>query len=549
MEFNLATIYESLARAIPDSTALVCGERRLTYRDLDLRANRLADSWRRRGLGEGSHIGLLLYNSAEFIEAMLAALKLRAAPINVNYRYVAEELGYLFDNADLDALVYQRNLADRVRAALPRRPAMRELLWVAAGEVGEEDAAAIGEDFEAAMAAGAAEVEWGPRSGDDRYLIYTGGTTGMPRGVIWRQEDLFYAGLQGGAPGGEPYQRASEVAENVSPEGGMNMHPAPPLIHGASQFASWISFCTGGKVALVPGRSFDAARTCAILEEEAISVMQIVGDAMALPIVEDLERQPRALPGIVCVTSAGAILSGEIRRRLERCLPDTMIMNNFGASETGHQGTAFYETPESKPRWIMDERTTVLGPDDHPIEAGSGVVGRLARSGRLPQGYYKDPEKTARTFVTLHGTRYVLAGDLATIDAEGSIQFLGRGAMCVNTGGEKVFPEEVEEALKDHPDVADAVVVGVPDPRWGERVEALVRPREGAPLAVEALEAWCRGRVAGYKVPRRFHVLVHIERHPSGKPDYRWAKDVAVAAADAALSDVTTLDVTASEGA
>lgn len=525
METNLATIYESLARAIPDSTAVVCGDRRLTYRELDQRANRLASWWRAQGIGPDDHIGLLLYNSAEFLEAMLAALKLRAVPINVNYRYVAHELEYLFDNADLVGLVYQGELAPEVRPALARSPRVRTLLWL-----GEGDGPTPGTPFEAAMAAGSPEVEWGARSGTDRFVIYTGGTTGMPRGVEWHQQDLFYAALQGGAPGGDPYERAEQVAENVSPDGGMNMHPAPPLIHGASQFASWIAFCTGGKVVLVPGKSFRAEETARVLEEEDITVMQIVGDAMALPIVDELEARPRRLDMLGCITSAGAILSGEIRRRLERLVPDTMIMNNFGASETGHQGTAFYDEPDAKPKWFMDDRTLVLDDEGHPVVPGSGVVGRLARKGWIPQGYYKDAAKTAATFPTIHGVRYVLPGDQATVDADGNIVFLGRGAMCINTGGEKVYPEEVEEALKDHPDVQDAVVVGVPDPRWGERVVALVEPRAGVTADPAALEAWCRTKVAGYKVPRRLLLLDKIERHPSGKPDYRWAKEAAVAA-------------------
>lgn len=524
--FNLATLFESLASVIPESTALVCGSRRLTYRELDARATRLASAWRALGVGRGSHIGLYLYNNTEFVEAMIAAFKLRAVPININYRYVAGELTYLLDNADIELLVYQRELGTRVSVARSGAPGLKHLVHV-------EDQSGVeagGWEFEALLAAGDPDATFGLRSGDDRYILYTGGTTGMPRGVEWRHEDVFYAALQGGAPGGDPYDRPEQVAENVFPDGGMNMHPAPPLIHGASQFAAWIAFFTGGKVALVPGKSFDPMASARLIQEESITVLQLVGDAMARPLAEAMDLVRPDVSSMMCLTSAGAILSREVRLHLERLLPDAMVMNNFGASETGHQGSALYEAPDAKPRWMLDATTAVLDDNGAPVLPGSGVTGRLARSGRIPQGYYKDPEKTARTFLTIAGVRWVVPGDLATVDAEGGIVILGRGAVCINSGGEKVFPEEVEEALKGHPSVYDAVVVGVPDARWGERVEALVQIRAGHDAPDDVLDAWARTRVAAYKAPRRYHRLVQIERHPSGKPDYRWALEHARAA-------------------
>lgn len=520
--FNLATLFESIAAAVPQSTALVCGSTRRTYAELDARANRLASSWQAAGIGAGDHVGLYLYNSAEFIEAMIAAFKLRAVPININYRYVAAELSYLLDNADIKALVYQADLAPRVAEALALMPRV-EALYAVGGPV--EDGRTV--PFETAMQAGNPEARFGPRSGRDTYIIYTGGTTGMPRGVVWHHEDLFYAGLQGGAPGGDPYERPEQVAENVFPEGGMNMHPAAPLIHGASQFASWISFFTGGKVCLVPGRSFDARASAHLIQDECITVLQLVGDAMARPLAEAMEEIRPDVSSMMCLTSAGAILSKNVRVQLEQLLPDAMVMNNFGASETGHQGSAMYDDADAKPKWALDQYTTVL--DDHGavVQAGSGLTGRLARSGRIPQGYYKDPVKTAATFLEINGTRWVVPGDMATIDETGAIVILGRGAVLINTGGEKVFPEEVEEALKGHPAVYDAVVVGVHDARWGERVEALIQLRPDAQASDEALDAWTRARVAGYKVPRGYHRIAQIERHPSGKPDYRWAQELA----------------------
>jgi acyl-CoA synthetase (AMP-forming)/AMP-acid ligase II len=520
MHFNIADLFESLADAIPDREAVISGERRLTYAALDERANRLAHHLAAQGIGAGDHVGLYLYNGSEFLEAMLAAFKLRAVPININYRYVEDELRYLCLNADLRAMLFEEELAARVDAVAPHLPGLRTRLSTA--------------DYELALRASSPRRGFPARSGDDLYVIYTGGTTGLPRGVMWRQEDVFFAGLQGGNPGGPPVSAPEELALLARDEGrALSILPAAPFIHGAAQWAAFIALFTGGKAVLVPGSSFQPAEVWRLVERERVSTVTLVGDAMARPLAEALERTPADTSSLMVLSSAGAILSASVKEKLQSLLPGTMVLNAFGASETGHQGTALPAGDEATPRasFLMDESSAVLDESLRPVAPGSGLVGRLARRGRLPIGYYNDPEKTRATFVQVGGERWVLPGDFATVEADGRITVLGRGAVCINTGGEKVYPEEVEEVLKAHPWVMDAVVVGVPDERWGERVVAVVQPRPGRAVTLEELDHHCRPRIAGYKIPRLLRVVEKVARHPSGKPDYRWAKAVARGAA------------------
>ncbi len=528
--YNLADIYEALTDALPGKIAAVYGQERLTFAELDARANRLAHHWAAAGVGEGDHVGLLLYNCLEFLEGMLAALKLRAVPINVNYRYVAPELAYLFDNADMAGLVYEGELEAEVAAALRLRP-VRHLLRVR----GEGESAAGALDYEPALADRPAHRQGFPdRSSEDLFIVYTGGTTGMPRGVMWRHDDLLFAAFQGGNPGGEPVSSPAEIVEiavsNVEVEGEMAILPAPPLIHGNASFSSWISWLTGGKVCLIPGRSFDPVACCEMIGAEGVSVVSIVGDAMGRPLADALAEREYDVETLLVVQSAGAVLSGSVRHKLQSLLPDVMIMNNFGSSESGHQGSAFYDEDEgedARPQWFMKDNVVVIDEHFSRITPGSGAVGRLARTGPLPLGYYKDPEKTAATFVEFEGRRWVIPGDMATVEEDGTVTFLGRGSVCINSGGEKVYPEEVEEALKAHPSIFDALVVGLADERWGQRVEAVISLREGHALTEDEVRAFCRQRLAGYKVPRRVHRVPEVVRHPSGKPDYKWAREVA----------------------
>ena len=524
MEYNIADLLECVVDTVPERVALVCGDRRLTYAEFEARANRLAHAFAASGVKAGDHVGLHLYNSAEFVEASFALLKLRAVPININYRYVSDELAYLFDNADLVGLVFQREFAPLIGPALDGLDKLTTFVYVEDQSGADLGAMPSATEFERFAAEGSPERDFEARSPDDVYIVYTGGTTGMPRGVMWRHEDLFFAGLQGGRAGAEDIESPEELAEAITEGAPLNIHPAAPLIHGAAQFATWIAMFSGGKAALVPGRSFNPKLTCALIGAEEINVINLVGDAMVLPLAEELERGDYDVSTLVALSSAGAILSASVRDRLQAQIPDAMILNNYGASETGHQGTALSGVP-GRPRFFMHS-ASVLDDDFKPVEPGSGVVGKLARTGHIPLGYYKDPEKTARTFPVVDGTRWVIPGDMALLEEDGTITLLGRGSICINTGGEKVYPEEVEEAFKAHDAVQDAIVVGIPDDRWGERVTALVLL--GGEATTDELEAHCRTKVAGYKVPREIHIVESLNRQPSGKPDYRWAKKVSM---------------------
>ena len=523
MEFNLADIFESVADAVPDREALVFGDRRLTYAELERRANRLAHHFLDVGVKPGDHIGLQLYNCTEYVEAMIACFKVRAVPVNVNYRYVEDELVYLFNDADLVAVLVDPEFSSRIDGIRSRTPLLRHVITVGDGPRPE---GAV--DYDEALAAADDGRGFEPRSADDLYVIYTGGTTGMPKGVMWRQEDLFFAGMGGADPVGTPVSTPEEVAERLATRGVINMFPVAPLMHGAAQLATWIGFLQGAKVMLV--RKFEPVDVIDTASREKANSMSIVGDAMARPLAEALEgpRSGADLSSLFAISSAGAILSQSVRDKLQGLLPKVMLLDNFGASETGFQGTAAAgSSPDKGLRFSVNQRTAVLDENLKEIAAGSGVIGRVAQRGHVPLGYYKDEKKTADSFVTIDGERWVLLGDMATVDADGSIAVLGRGAVCINTGGEKVYPEEVEAVLKAHPAVYDAVVAGVPDERFGQRVAAVVQLRPDSTADESELIAHARAHVAGYKAPKSVVVVPEIRRSPSGKADYPWAAKVA----------------------
>jgi acyl-CoA synthetase (AMP-forming)/AMP-acid ligase II len=420
--------------------------------------------------------------------------------------------------------VHDTEFTPRVEAVRERTPALKHLVTVGSGET---SAGSI--DYDDALAAQSDERDFGPRSPDDLYIIYTGGTTGMPKGVMWRQEDLFFAGMGGADPTGTPVSTPEEVAERVPARGVLHYFPVAPLMHGAAQLATWIGFLQGSKVILV--RKFDVADVVRTAVREKANTMSIVGDAMARPLAEALEGEFAGadLSTLYALSSAGAILSRAVREKLQALLPKTMLLDNFGASETGFQGTGTAgSSPDKGLRFSVNQRTAVLDADLKAVEPGSGTVGRVAQRGHVPLGYYKDEVKTKESFVTLDGERWVLLGDMATIEEDGSIAVLGRGSVCINSGGEKVYPEEVEAVLKAHPAVYDAVVTGVPDERYGQRVAALVQLRAevDAPSDSDIIEH-ARRHVAGYKAPRLVVVVPEIRRSPSGKADYPWAAKIA----------------------
>ncbi|MBQ1113108.1 acyl-CoA synthetase [Streptomyces anulatus] len=537
MEYNLADLFESVVDAVPDREALLYvdhpgtgAERRLTYAELDAAANRIAHHLIDAGIRPGEHLGLHLYNGVEYLQTVLGALKARIVPVNVNYRYVEEELVYLYRDADLAALVFDGEFDERVAAAAPQAPGLRHLVRVGPAPAAPPAVPVV--PFTDAERSGGSGRGFAPRSADDQFIIYTGGTTGMPKGVMWRQEDLFFSGLGGGAPTGEPVKAPQELAERVAAGGdGITFFPTPPLMHGTSTLTAFIGFNFGQRV--VVHRKFVPAEVLRTIEKEKVTSVSLVGDAMLRPLIDCLNGPLRGTDcsSLFSVSSSGAIMSDSVRAEFQALVPTVMLLNNFGSSESGFNGTATADSgPERGFRVQVNARTAVVDPVTYePVTPGE--PGRIAQHGHVPLGYYNDPVKTADTFFRRGEERWVLLGDMATVDADGIVTVLGRGSQCINTGGEKVYPEEVEQALKSHPDVYDALVAGVPDERWGNRVAAVVQLRENTEaLTLEAVQTHCRTRLAGYKIPRALVLADRIQRSPSGKADYRWAKAVAAGA-------------------
>ncbi|WP_405673432.1 acyl-CoA synthetase [Streptomyces sp. NBC_01530] len=538
MEYNLADLFESVVDVVPEREALVYvdhpgtgAERRLTYAELDAGANRIGHHLIEAGIRPGEHLGLHLYNGIEYLQTVFGCLKARIVPVNVNYRYVEDELVYLYRDADLVALVFDAEFEGRVAAALPQCPRLRHLVRVGGGgESGGGGTDAV--PFAEAEAGGSPDRGFPARSGDDQFIIYTGGTTGMPKGVMWRQEDLFFSGLGGGAPTGEPVKRPQELAERVAAGGsGITFFPTPPLMHGTSTLTSFIGFNFGQRVVI--HRKFVPEEVLRTVEKEKVTSMSLVGDAMLRPLIDALSGPMKGTDcsSVFSVSSSGAVMSQTVRRQFQELLPNVMLLNNYGSSESGFNGTATADSGAGQSfRIRVNSRTQVVDPATGATVA-VGQVGRVAQCGHVPLGYYNDPKKTSETFFEKDGERWVLLGDMATVDEEGVVTVLGRGSQCINTGGEKVYPEEVEQALKSHPDVYDALVAGVPDAKWGNHVAAVVQMREGAPRpSLEDVQSYCRTHLAGYKIPRQLVVTEAIRRSPSGKADYRWAREVAVAA-------------------
>ena len=536
MEFNLADLFEIVATTVPDRLALVAGDERRTYRELDERASRVAHHLLGAGITAGEHVAVHAWNRAEWLEAELGIYKARGAVINVNYRYVADELAYLLENSDAVAVIFERAFAPRLLAARAAAPGLRHFVVLDDGSDDAESAAAVAElgavPYEDALEGASPAREFAARSADDPYILYTGGTTGLPKGVVWRSEDIFFAALGGGGFGQPPIKTPEELAGRVSPDGAATVGIVnAPMMHGGGQWVTFISFFGGNTVVLNCDRHYDGAAVLRLAEREHASSIMVVGDAMARPLADALAA-PGArydLAALAGVGSGGAILSKAVKEELRARVPGVIVTDSFGASETGAAGTVLdFHGPAAGPRFTIGEFVTVLDEQGRRVEPGSGQVGRLARRGHIPLAYYKDEEKTAATFVTdADGVRWVVPGDNAMIEADGTLNLLGRGSGCINTGGEKVYPEEVEATLKAHPEVFDAVVVGVPDDRLVERVAAIVTPRELARPSLEDLQVFCRTKLAGFKVPRQIQFTDDIPRTAVGKPDYRWAKRLA----------------------
>jgi fatty-acyl-CoA synthase len=534
--WTFATIWEEIAAAVPERTAQVHGARRLSWRDFDRRANALAAHLLRAGLAQGAKVAAYLTNAPEYLETYYAAFKAGLTPVNTNYRYGPEELLYLLDNADAEAIVFHASFAPQLEPIRARLAKVK--VWLAVAEP-DCDAPGWAQDYEAVVGPGADRViaPWG-RSGDDLLLLYTGGTTGMPKGVMWRQDDLFQVlGAGGNAALGVPpvTSTAELVARHAGPD---HIKPmtlvACPLMHGTGQFSSFISFFNGGTVALLPSRKFSAIELWNEAERLKASGIVIVGLAFSTPMLEALEANPGRwdLSNVKGMSSSGSMWSQENKRGLLRHVTNAVIMDSFGSSEAVGMGIS-----ASAPGAEVQTAAFMLGPncgvfteDGRRVEPGSGERGLVAVTGFLPAGYYKDEEKSAKTFKIIEGIRWSVPGDWAEVNADGTLKLLGRGSVCINTGGEKVFPEEVEEALKRHAAVRDAVVVGIPDVRFGERICAVVEPEAGEAPTLTDLSEFVRTQLAGYKAPRELVVVESIGRAPNGKVDYKAIKDRALAA-------------------
>ena len=531
MEFNLADLFESVVDVATDQTAFVGDGRRLSYGELEARANQLAHRLLRAGVQAGDRLGIQLANGSEYLEATLACFKICVVPVNINYRYVSDELRYLFTDAGLVGLIFHSRYVGAVAGAIDALKGPRLLLEV----TDESGRTRLGEDYEEALTGESTSRDFGSRSADDLYCIYTGGTTGMPKGVLWRHEDIFFAAMGGGDPLslGNVIATPEELADTVL-HPGLTALACPPFMHASGQWLAFTVLFGGGKVVTLPAGRFDPEKLWRLAESEAVNVLVVVGDAMAIPALDWLDLHPDEIDTslLLAVGSGGAALSPSTKRRLAAALPTVMVIDAFGSSETGQLGgSAPADDPYGAPHLHVDERTNVLDDKLRPVAPGSGVVGRLACGGHIPIGYLGDPEKSAATFVKAEGLRWALPGDLATVSEDGTITLLGRGALTINTGGEKVYPEEVERVLRENTEVADVVVVGAPHERFGEQVVALVQTRPGVWLDVEALRETARRHLAAYKIPSLVVETDAVLRSPAGKADYRWARSMAEEAA------------------
>ncbi|MBL0150786.1 MAG: acyl-CoA synthetase [Ideonella sp.] len=524
--FNLADLFEIVAGVVPDRIAFRCGARQLSYRELDQRATRLASALRARGVGRGDHVGLMLYNSAEYLEGFFACCKIGAAAVNVNYRYVADELAYLFNSLNLTTLIHGAEFDVELARTVPATPRLLRRLRVGG------DAAVDGAlDYEAELRGGSDRLEDPDRSDDDLYILCTGGTTGMPKGVMWPHKAIVMAALGGGGiyfrrP---PIERPDELAEFVPHGPALTYFATAPMMHGAAMWASLISLLAGHTVVVNDEPRFDAEHVWDIVVRDGVNIISIVGDAMALPLIQALEQHPGRwdLSRLITFGNGGAVFSQQLQQRLKVVLPKISISNGMGSSESGVIGGADRGSRDGGFMQFDPRPDLAVVSDDHRILTTPGSEGTLARTGYTPVGYYGDPKKSAETFVPIDGRVWVITGDRARIDDEGRYVVMGRGSQCINSGGEKIFPEEVEEAVRHDRAVQDVLVVGVPDERWGQKVVALVSLAKGAQFDREAFDRTCRERLAGYKVPREVVVCDEIRRSPAGKADYAWAKRVA----------------------
>ncbi|KXP14928.1 AMP-binding protein [Tsukamurella pseudospumae] len=538
MKFNLADIFEAVVDAVPERVVLSYEGEQTSYAEMDAQANQVAHLFAANGIGAFDHVALFLKNSVEHVQSLVALIKIRAVPVNVNYRYTGPELEYIFTNSDSRGIVVEMPEHQRTLAGLiGKLPDLRTVFVV--GEIDPELANAVDGAPDVALvpfadaASRSTARDFEPRTGEEHYIIYTGGTTGYPKGVVWQHDDFFRKPLSAGVPyGGEPRTSLDEVGEGAKQFPPLAFLIAAPLMHGAAAYSLFTFFVLGSRVILE--RDFKAEQIVGNIKRDQTQTILIVGDAMGIPLVEEMEKQKDTadFSSLFSITSGGAIWSKHVRDRMAAIKPELILRDNFGASESGNDGVMTLDengnlkAPPTEKMMVVDESFVEI--------TTPGTVGFIARVGNVPLGYYNDPEKSARTFPTLaDGRRISVLGDMGYPAEDGGIVFLGRGSQCINTGGEKVYAEEVEATLHGHPAISDALVVPVPDARYGQRVAAVISVAEGQERpSVEDVQTFARSELAGYKVPRTIVFVDEVKRTPAGKADYRWAKSTAEVAAE-----------------
>ena len=537
MEFNAADIFEGVVDRVPDREAIVHGSTRLTYKELDARSNKAANALKKLGIKKGSHIGIYAFNCVEWLEIMLGAYKLCAIPININYRYVEEELKYLIDNADMEAIFYHKQFSNKLENIKSHLPLLKDFICIEDNS-GEDDVIEKSFNFEDLIANEDESRLDVYRSGDDKYILYTGGTTGMPKGVVWRMEDVLMT-LGGGidAVTGEKYPTPEAFADKCLQDQTIALALAP-FMHGGAQWQSFNSFFSGWKLIINDQVSFDADYVWEVVAKEKVMNLTIMGDAMGRPLCDALPRAIEKgldLSSLFVLSSTASVFSASIKDTILEYLPNLFLIDAVGSSETGATGVNIH-TKDGKlkdsgggPKFTKPNFSEILNLDTKEVipPSDTETIGYLARKGHVPVAYYKDEEKSKKTFIEVGGVRYSIPGDMAKYEEDGQITLLGRGSVSINSGGEKIFPEEVEMALKAHPNIFDCLVVGVKDDRWGQKVVAVIQRRENDELSLDDIKDVASKYIASYKMPKEIVFSELIERAPSGKPNYQWAQEFA----------------------
>ena len=537
MEFNAADIFEGVVDRVPDREAIVHGSTRLTYKELDARSNKAANALKKLGIKKGSHIGIYAFNCVEWLEIMLGAYKLCAIPININYRYVEEELKYLIENADMEAIFYHKQFSRKLENIKGQLPLLKSFICIN-DHSDDEDAIEESFEFENLIINEDESRLKVQRSGDDQYILYTGGTTGMPKGVVWRMEDVLMT-LGGGidAVTGEKYKTPEEFADKCFQDQTIALALAP-FMHGGAQWQSFNAFFSGWKLIINDQISFDADYIWEVVAKEKVMNLTIMGDAMGRPLCDALPKAIEKgldLSSLFVLSSTASVFSATIKDTILEFLPNLFLIDAVGSSETGATGVNIH-TKDGKlkdsgggPKFTKPDFSEILNLDTKDIipPSDTQTIGYLARKGHVPLAYYKDEEKSKKTFIEVNGERYSIPGDMAKYEADGQMTLLGRGSVSINSGGEKIFPEEVEMALKAHPNIFDCLVVGVKDDRWGQKVVAVIQRREDIEMSLEEIKEVASKYIASYKMPKAIVFSELIERAPSGKPNYQWAQKYA----------------------